>query len=305
MRVAVTGSSGLIGQALCERLRQEGHTILRIVRTGSAQADDTCYWNPEIREIDAGRLADSDAVVHLAGESVDGRWTSGKKCRIRESRVEGTRFLCERLAAQSTPPKVLICASAMGIYGTCGSEELSEQSDSGRGFLAGVVRDWEAAVEPLQETETRIVQFRTGLVVAPHGGALRKMLVPFRLGLGGKLGSGAQFWSWVSLWDVTRAFAQALTSGSWSGAYNLTAPYPVTNVQFTQILGRVLRRPTLFPVPEFILKLIFGEMAGGTMLASLRVLPDRLQASGFKFENPELEALLLTLLGTHQSDRPK
>jgi len=160
-------------------------------------------------------------------------------------------------------------------------------------------------VEPLQETETRIVQFRTGLVVAPHGGALRKMLVPFRLGLGGKLGSGAQFWSWVSLWDVTRAFAQALTSGSWSGAYNLTAPYPVTNVQFTQILGRVLRRPTLFPVPEFILKLIFGEMAGGTMLASLRVLPDRLQASGFKFENPELEALLLTLLGTHQSDRPK
>jgi uncharacterized protein (TIGR01777 family) len=305
MRVAVTGSSGLIGQALCERLRQEGHTILRIVRTRSAQADDTCYWNPEIREIDAGRLADSDAVVHLAGESVDGRWTSGKKCCIRESRVEGTRFLCERLAAQSTPPKVLICASAMGIYGTCGSEELSEQSDSGRGFLAGVVRDWEAAVEPLQETETRIVQFRTGLVVAPHGGALRKMLVPFRLGLGGKLGSGAQFWSWVSLWDVTRAFAQALTSGSWSGAYNLTAPYPVTNVQFTQILGRVLRRPTLFPVPEFILKLIFGEMAGGTMLASLRVLPDRLQASGFKFENPELEALLLTLLGTHQSDRPK
>ena len=305
MRVAVTGSSGLIGQALCERLRQEGHTVIRMVRTRFMQASDTCYWNPEIREIDSARLVETDAVVHLAGESVDGRWTSGKKSRIRESRVEATRFLCESLAAQSTPPKRLVCASAMGLYGNRGSEELSEQSSPGRGFFAEVVQAWEAAVEPLQEIETRIVQFRTGLVVAPHGGALKKMLLPFRLGLGGKLGSGAQFWSWVSLRDVTRAFTQALTSESWSGAYNLTAPYPVTNVQFTQILGRVLHRPTLCPIPEFILKLIFGEMAEGTMLTSLRVLPDRLQASGFKFENPELEATLLTLLGTHQTDRLK
>ena len=296
MRVAVTGSSGLIGQALCERLRQAGHTVIRMVRSPSAQAEDTCYWNPELREIDEPRLAEAEAVVQLAGESVDGRWTLEKQRRIRESRVAGTRFLCECLAAQPTPPKALVCASAIGLYGNRGSEELTEPSGSGNGFLAEVVRDWEAAVEPLRNAETRIVQFRLGVVLDPSGGALAKMLLPFRMGLGGKLGSGAQFWSWVSLRDVTRAFAQALASEQWSGACNLTAPNPVTNLEFTRTLGRVLHRPTMFPVPEFALKLIFGEMAEGTILASLRVLPERLQTSGFTFEDSKLEPTLRALL---------
>ena len=296
MRVAVTGSSGLIGQALCERLRQAGHTVIRMVRSPSAQAEDTCYWNPELREIDEPRLAEAEAVVQLAGESVDGRWTLEKQRRIRESRVAGTRFLCECLAAQPTPPKALVCASAIGLYGNRGSEELTEPSGSGNGFLAEVVRDWEAAVEPLRNAETRIVQFRLGVVLDPSGGALAKMLLPFRMGLGGKLGSGAQFWSWVSLRDVTRAFTQALGSESWSGACNLTAPNPVTNLEFTRTLGRVLHRPTMFPVPEFALKLLFGEMAEGTILASLRVLPERLQTSGFTFEDSKLEPTLRALL---------
>jgi len=297
MRVAVTGASGFVGHALCEHLRQQGHTILRMVRSRSASSDNTCFWNPETREMDETGIGGAEAVVHLAGERIDGRWTSAKKRRIRDSRVAGTRFLCERLAALSKPPKVLVCASAIGLYGNDhGSDELSEDSPPGSEFLAEVVRDWEAAVEPLRGIETRIVQFRLGLVISPEGGALKKMLLPFQLGAGGRLGSGNQYWSWVSLRDVSRAFAHALTTESWSGAYNLTAPYPVTNLDLTLILGRVLHRPTWFPVPEFALKLIFGKMAEATLLSSLWVRPDRLYEAGFRFEHPELEATLLKLL---------
>jgi uncharacterized protein (TIGR01777 family) len=305
MKVAITGASGLIGRALCEHLREQGHTVFRLVRSNRDLSPDTIYWNPELREIEAGPLAGMDAVVHLAGETVDGRWNISKKRRIRESRVEATRFLAEALVNLPKPPKALICASAIGYYGSQRTEDLTEESPAGEGFLSEVVRGWEAAVEPLRKSATsspdgagvRLVHLRIGVVLDPEGGALAKLLLPFRLGLGGPLGRGRQFMSWISRRDVVAAFMEAIGNPEYSGVYNLVSPRPVSNQEFTRALASALRRPAFLPVPELALKLVFGEMAKETILTSLKVLPQRLLAAGFTFQDPELEPALQSLVG--------
>jgi uncharacterized protein (TIGR01777 family) len=237
-----------------------------------------------------------DAVVHLAGESVVGRWTADKKRRIYDSRVRGTRVLCEALRQVVKPPKTLVCASAIGYYGNCGERLLLEESRAGQDFLARVCVDWEAAAASAAERGIRVVSLRLGVVLSPSGGALGQMLPPFRLGLGGRLGSGAQYMSWIHLDDVVGAISHVLTTESLHGPVNLVAPRPVSNRAFTKTLGRVLRRPTRFAVPAFAVRLRFGEMADALLLASTRVEPAKLNASGYTFHYPELEGALRHVL---------
>ena len=255
-------------------------------------------WDPAAGQIDAAALEGVDAAVHLAGENIaSGRWTSSKKRRILESRVQGTRTLCDGLARLTCPPKALICASAIGYYGSRGDEVLTEESGPGTGFLADVCRAWEAAAEPAEKRGIRVVRLRIGVILSPAGGALAKMLLPFKLGAGGKIGDGKQYMSWIALDDLVVAIHHALVTESLSGPVNGVSPYPVANADFTRTLGRVLARPTLFPMPAFAARLAFGEMAKETLLASTRVDPARLRASGYKFRHPELEGALRHLLG--------
>jgi uncharacterized protein (TIGR01777 family) len=280
MKVAVTGASGLIGSALVESLKAAGHEVTRVPR---GQFD-----------VAEGR----DAVVHLAGENIAGRWTAQKKQRIRDSRVEGTRRLCEALVKMSARPKVLVCASAIGYYGDRGDEVLTEESAPGSGFLAEVCRDWEAATRPASQKGVRVVNLRFAVVLSAKGGALAKMLFPFKLGLGGIVGSGRQWWSWVAVDDVVGAIAQALTTEQLSGPVNVASPQPVTNREFTKTLGKVLGRPTIFPMPAFAARLAFGEMADAALLASARVQPAKLAASGYRFRYPDLAHALRHVLGS-------
>jgi uncharacterized protein (TIGR01777 family) len=239
-----------------------------------------------------------EAVVHLAGENIaSGRWTAARKARIRSSRVMGTRTLCETLARLSQPPKVLVSASAIGYYGDRGAEPLWENSAFGTGFLAEVCRAWEEATQPAVQKGIRVVLLRIGIVLSPAGGALAKMLIPFQLGLGGVIGSGNQYMSWIALDDVAGVIAHALVTDTLQGPVNAVAPYPVTNREFTKTLGRVLRRPTVFPLPGFAARLAFGEMADALLLASTRVEPKRLLATQYVFRYPELEDALRHLLG--------
>lgn len=296
MKVAITGSSGLLGRALCQRFTEEGHTVFRMVRSNRELAPDTIYWNPARQEIEGGQLAGMDAVVHLAGETVDGRWCAAKKQRIRDSRVDATRFLAETLAQLPKPPQTLVCASAIGFYGTTRSEVLNESSPLGGGFLAEVVRDWEAALAPLEGNSIRQVQFRIGVVLDPEGGALSKLLLPFRLGVGGPIGDGSQMMSWVSKRDAVEAFFAAATEERYQGLYNLVSPNPVSNHEFAKVLAKVLNRPALFPVPAPALKLVFGQMAEETILSSLQVEPQRLREAGFAFRDPDLAMALRSML---------
>lgn len=287
---AVTGATGLIGSALVAALRGEGRRVCRVVR-GEAGGDDI-RWDPAAGRIDVAALRGVAAVVHLAAENVGERWNAEKKRRIRESRVQGTQLLARALAELETPPRVLVTASAVGIYGDRGDEALDERSATGEGFLAEVGREWEAAAEPAERAGIRVVQLRFGVVLAREGGALGRLLPPFRLGAGGRLGGGDQWMSWVSREDAVRAIRFALDTEALAGPVNVTAPEPVTNAEFTRVLGRVLGRPTLFPVPAAALQLAFGEMAEATLLASQRALPRRLQEAGFEFRHPTLEAAL-------------
>lgn len=277
MKIYVTGSHGLIGSALCARLDQQ-HQVLRGIRA---------QYN--LTEV-------VDAVVHLAGEPIAGRWTRRKKTAIRDSRVVGTRLLAEALASSPQKPRVFVCASAIGYYGDRGTEPLTEDSPPGRGFLAEVVRDWEAACRPAAEAGIRVVNLRFGVVLSAHGGALAKMLPLFRLGLGGVVGSGRQFWSWVSLEDAVGAILHALHCDLLSGPVNVVSPNPVTNRQFTNTLGRALHRPTVFPLPAPVAGLMLGEMARELLLASQRVLPIRLEGSGYHFAHRELSCALEAIL---------
>jgi uncharacterized protein (TIGR01777 family) len=237
-------------------------------------------------------------VVHLAGANIAaGRWTPARKAEIRDSRVEGTRSLCQALARLAHPPQVLASASAVGFYGDRGTETLTEESVAGTGFLPGVCQAWEAAAEPATRVGIRVVHLRFGMILSPAGGALRKMLLPFRLGGGGRVGSGAQFVSWIAIDDVLGAIEHVLREESLHGPVNVVAPESVTNAEFTRSLGRVLRRPTLIPLPAFAARLAFGEMADALLLASARVMPARLRASGYRFRFPELEGALRHLLG--------
>jgi hypothetical protein len=296
VKVLVSGASGLIGRVLVRSLRSQGHQV-RCLRRGRADGDDLA-WDPEAGALDPGALEGLDAVVHLAGEHIaGGRWTRTRKARILSSRVQGTRLLSEKLAGLSHPPQVLVCASAVGYYGDRGAEELSEDSPPGRGFLAEVCRAWEGAADPARAAGIRAVHLRFGMVLSAQGGALPRMLPPFRLGLGGRLGSGVQWMSWIHLEDAVAAIGHVLERENLGGPFNAVSPSPCANAEFTRTLGRVLRRPALIPVPAWALRLALGEMARELLLSSARALPSRLLESGFRFEHPELEAALRHLLG--------
>lgn len=297
MTILVTGSSGLIGSVLVPFLTTGGHRVTRLVRSQPRPGEMAVRWDPVAGTLETAGLVGLDAVVHLAGENLAGRWTAEKKARIRDSRVKGTRLLCESLARLAQPPKVLVCASAIGYHGDRGEELLQEESAPGSGFLAEVCRAWEASAEPAVQRGIRVVHLRFGVVLSPSGGALAKMLFPFRIGAGGILGSGRQYWSWIALDDAIGAIHHALTTDTLQGPVNVVAPHPVTNREFTKTLGRVLGRPTPFPMPAFAARLAFGEMAEELLLASTRVEPTRLLATGYRFRHPELEGALRHLLG--------
>ena len=298
LRVAVSGASGLIGRALVAFLTTGGHTVVRLVRRKSHGDEIEC--NHEKGRVDRAKLEGLDAVIHLAGEPIAARWTRDRRRNIRESRAIGTRFLAEALAWLDRPPKVLVSASAIGIYGNRGDTTLTENSsilDAPEDFLTEVAGDWEAGTEPARAAGIRTVLTRFGIVLSPAGGALERMLTPFRLGVGGPLGSGRQYMSWIAIDDLIGGVHHALMTETLAGPVNLTAPNPVTNATFAATLGRVLERPALLPVPAAALKLAFGEMAEATILASTRVVPERLLDSGYAFRYPELEGALRFVLG--------
>lgn len=292
MQVLVSGSSGLVGSALVAALEGAGHSVLRLVRRPPAAN--------EIR-LDPAKdplLATEgfDAVVHLAGESIAGRWTTEKKARIRDSRVQGTSALATAFARTGRPPKVMVCASAIGIYGDRGDEVLREESAPGSDFLAEVSQQWEVATEPAARAGIRVVSLRIGVVLSPRGGALGRMLTPFRMGAGGRIGSGRQWMSWITLDDLVGVIQHALAADSLRGPVNTVAPNPVTNAQFTRVLGQALHRPAIFPLPAFMVRLMFGEMGEALLLGSQRVDCGKLVASGFRFRHPELKPALEAIL---------
>ncbi|MGC3972326.1 MAG: TIGR01777 family oxidoreductase [Pirellulales bacterium] len=296
LRVLVTGSGGMIGSSLIPMLTTGGHTVARLTRTQSKRGG--IRWDPEAGEIDPSALEGFDAVVHLAGESIAaGRWNEERKRRILESRTKGTSLLAGTLAKLKNPPKVLVSASAIGFYGDRGDETLDERSTPGVGFLADVCKAWEASAEPARAAGIRTVNARIGIVLSMAGGALQKMLLPFKLGAGGKIGSGRQWMSCVALDDVVGAIHHALFTEAITGPMNIVAPTPVTNAEFTKTLGRVLVRPTIFPMPAFAARLALGEMADALLLSGQRVLPQALQLTDYRFRFPTLESALRHLLG--------
>ena len=296
MKILVSGSSGLIGSALAPLLSARGHSITRLVRLDPQPGQ--VQWDPERGTIEAARLEGFDSVVHLAGQNIAaGRWTPEQKASIRVSRVKGTRILSEALAVLPAPPPILICASAIGYYGDRGDEVLHEESAAGSGFLPEVCRAWEAAAAPARKMGIRVINLRTGVVLSAAGGALAKMLPAFKTGLGGVIGSGRQYMSWIALDDVVGAIDHALSNTALDGPVNVVAPHPLTNREFTVTLGRVLSRRTLFPLPAFAVRLAFGKMADELLLASQRVEPAKLASSGYKFQFPELEGALRHVLG--------
>jgi uncharacterized protein (TIGR01777 family) len=291
MKIAIAGASGLLGSALIPDLENEGHDVVRLVR--NSPRPNEIEWHPNQDAIDPATLDGFDAIINLAGENVaEGRWTEEKKRKIHDSRVHGTHLLSEAIAKLSPKPRVFLCASATGIYGDRGDETLDEQSESGGGFLAGVCREWEKATELAQSAGVRVVNFRFGPVIARAGGMLEKMLTPFRMGVGGKIGSGKQYISWVAIEDAVAAMKLALNDDSIRGPVNVVSPKPVTNERFTRALGEVLSRPTLMAMPAFAARLAFGEMADEMLLVSQKVIPKRLQAAGFQFQYSDLENTL-------------
>jgi len=296
MKILITGSTGLIGTNLIPLLTGKGHEVTRLTRSSSGGSRGVVYWDPDSGEIEAGKLEGHTAVVHLAGENIAGRWTPEKKKKIEESRVKGTRLLSETLAGLVSKPDVVVSASGIGFYGDRGKEVLTEDSPHGEGYLARLSMEWEGALRPALEAGIRVVNMRLGIVLAADGGALSKMLTPFRLGLGGRLGSGGQYWSWIAIDDVLGAIYHSIVSGGLRGPVNFTAPGPVTNAEFTETLSGALGRPAFFHVPEFALRALFGDMAEETMLSSTRAMPSRLLGSGYKFSYPDLKSAFNHLL---------
>lgn len=296
MRILVSGSSGMIGSYLLPYLRQSGHEISRLVRSRPGQGTGDVRWDPSTDMIDVAGLEGFDAVIHLAGESIAGRWTSEKKARIRNSRTNGTRLLAGALSELDDPPDVFISASAVGYYGDRGDEVLTEDSLPGRGFLSDLCQEWEASADLAGKTGVRVVKFRMGIVLTPKGGALEQMVAPFKLGVGGKLGSGTQYVSWIAIDDVLGAMEHVLTTASIRGPVNAVSPNPVTNEEFANTLARVIGKPARLSVPAFALRLALGQMADEALLTSQRVVPQRLITSGYKFKYPELEPALRYLL---------
>ena len=295
MRVLISGSGGLIGSTVAAQLAEAGEEVWRLVR-GDGEAARTIRWDPESGQLDPAAVSGFDAVVHLAGEPVAGRWTAAKKKRIRASRVEGTRVLAEALQKAEGKPDAFLCASAVGYYGSRGDTPLTEAAQPGSGFLAEVARAWEAATAPAADAGIRTVSLRFGMVLSPEGGALAQMLPIFRAGLGGRLGDGTQYWPWVHIADATGAIRFALSEPAVTGPVNVAAPHPVTCDEFTRALGRVLEKRTCMPVPRFAARAALGEMADELLFASCRAVPERLQEAGYAFAHEELEPALRDLL---------
>jgi uncharacterized protein len=297
MKIVISGSHGLVGTALGELLTRDGHEVIRLVRHARAIGAPEVEWHPEKGIIDKEQLEGVEAVVHLAGENIaEGRWTPEKKQAIRDSRVKGTVLLSETLATLRNPPAVFLSASAIGYYGNRGDELLTETSAPGNDFLAHVCEEWEKATKPAADKGIRTVHTRFGIILAKEGGALAKMLTPFRMGIGGRIGDGKQWMSWIALDDVCGAIRFLINDRFVSGPVNFVAPHPVTNAEFTKTLGRVLSRPTFFPIPAFGVRLAFGEMADALLLTSQRVEPEVLKARGFGFQFPRLELALKHIL---------
>jgi uncharacterized protein (TIGR01777 family) len=302
LRVAVTGATGLVGGALVPALRAAGHRVDRLSRRPPAAGTTDIQWDPARGELDPRALEGVDAVVHLAGESIAaGRWTAAVKERVRRSRVDGTRLLAETLGRLPRRPRVLVAASAVGYYGNRGETPLTEESPPGSGFLSEVCRAWEAAADPARAAGIRVVHPRIGLVLAREGGALPRMALPFRLGAGGVIGDGRQYWSWIELTDLVRVIEVCLALDALAGPVNAVAPAPVTNREFTRVLGRVLGRPTFVPLPALAVRLLLGEMGQALLLDSARVLPRRLERAGFRFRRPDLEDALRAALASQRT----
>jgi len=290
MKIVISGSSGLVGSALVFNLISDGHQVFRLVRSPE---EDGIVWDPKQPISDRKALEDFDAVIHLAGESIaEGRWTEQKKREIRESRVQSTRHLSEALASLNSPPKVFICASASGYYGDRGDEILREEFPPGTGFLPDVCKEWEAATQSAADKGIRVLNLRFGIILSQKGGALPKMLTPFKLGVGGKIGSGRQYWSWIDLDDVVGVVEHCISKDALQGPVNTSTPNPVTNAEFTKTLACVLKRPAIFPMPSFAARAAFGEMADALLLSSCRMEPAKLIASGYTFAYPDLESSL-------------
>ncbi|MCL4131026.1 UNVERIFIED_CONTAM: hypothetical protein GTU68_027011 [Idotea baltica] len=292
MRVLLSGASGLVGSRLTELLTYNDHTVVSLSRQ-KKDAKNSIQWNPEEEITNIDDYENFDAVIHLAGENIaDERWSEQKKRRILDSRVKGTNNLVDAVLKTKNKPKVFISASAIGIYGNRPHEKLNEESAPGDCFLADTCIAWEKASKKIEENNIRLVKLRIGIVLAKKGGALKKMLLPFSLGLGGKVGDGTAVLSWISNEDLCRMFVYALENNEINGAYNATAPNPVANYEFTKTLASALNRPAIFPIPEFVLKIIFGEMAKYTILSSLEVYPQKISEAGFKFEHETLRKAL-------------
>ena len=297
MRVLISGVTGLVGAALTRRLEEEGHSVVALVRRKPQQDREEIGWDPRAGVIDANDLEGLEAVVHLSGENIAGRrWSAAQKEEIRASRVGSTHLLCETLAQLKRPPAALLCASAIGYYGDRGDEVLREDSNAGVGFLAQTSMAWEEATQAATQRGIRVVNLRFGILLSKHDGALAKMLPPFKMGVAGRIGSGRQYMSWISLDDTIAAMCHVLAVDQVEGPVNVVAQNPVTNAEFTKVLGRVLRRPTLFPLPAFAARLALGEMADALLLASTRVEPARLLEAGFEFRHADLETALRYLL---------
>lgn len=292
MRIAITGSAGLVGKRITTELQAAGHQVVKLVRRVRNNADEFS-WNPETEKIDAKAFEGTDAVIHLAGENIAAkRWNSEQKMKIKRSRVDGTRLIASTLATLKNPPRALVSASAIGYYGDRGDEILTEESKSGDGFLAAVCRDWEDAARNADHKGLRVVFARLGVVLSKEGGALKMMLPPFLMGAGGPLGDGKQYMSWIDLDDAAKAFIHLATASDVSGPVNVVAPNPETNAEFTKTLAKVIHRPAFFPVPTIGVKVLFGEMGQELLLASNRVSGAKLVNSGFKFDYPDLESAL-------------
>ena len=294
-RILVSGVSGPIGKALLPELRKRGH-VIRLVR-GRVTGNDQISWNPA-QALPPQQVEGFDIVIHLAGETIVGRWNAAKKARIRDTRVQGTKTLVEPLTKTAHPPRVFICASAIGYYGDRGDELLREESAPGSDFLAQVCREWETATQPATNAGIRTVNTRFGVILSRDGGALPKMLPPFRMGVGGRIGNGRQWMSWIHIADVVGAIEHALDNPSVSGAVNVVGPNPAMNAEFTRTLARVLHRPAIFPMPAFAARLAFGEMGDALLLASQRVEAAKLTANGYRFQFEDLSAALAALLQT-------
>ncbi|SFF98370.1 hypothetical protein SAMN04488025_11129 [Planifilum fulgidum] len=296
MRIVITGSTGLVGTRLAEFFQEEGRQVLRLVRKSGRGEPGTAYWQPETGEIDAEALEGADVLIHLAGKSINGRWTKRRKEEILLSRTRGTRLIAETLAALKRPPGVFLCASGIGTTRE-GGREVDEKDSAGSGFLSGVIKEWEKATVPAKEAGIRVVNMRFGMVLSPRGGALKRMLPAYKLGLGGRLGHGRQWMSWVALEEIPHVVRFLIERDEVAGPVNVVSPNPVSNAEFIRALGGALRRPVAFPVPAFAVKLMFGEMGEELLLWGNRAIPKKLLEVGYSFRYPDLEKALREMLG--------